>query len=220
MKRRGIHQVNSRPSLGMIVVMLSGFLLQSACVSMVSVHPLSDPDQAQVDPRMQGTWRLVTEKEDPVFLHIGILNAKKMVAVIVEHKPDARLETMRFAFFPTQTQTRRYVNVRMEDIADDMMPPTQGYIFIKYQITGQTQLAFYSMTRPPVVVAIRDGALKGRLTYGRHAPTGGAKATSSATKKRLTAVTISDSSANILQFVDGGDHSILFSESMRFIRVD
>ena len=187
---------------------------------MVSLQPLSDPEHARVDLRMKGSWQLVTDKEDPVILHIGKQNDQHMVAVIVEHKPDAKLETIRCSFFTTQTQNHRYVNVRMEDIADDLMPRTEGYVFIKYRITEPEGLSFYAMALQPVIAAIRSGALKGRLAYRDGPAARGTEASPAEVKNRVAAVTISDSSAHILQFIDDSDHSVLFGEPMTFRRID
>ena len=203
-----------------ISLLMLGVFVLSACCPMVSENPLSRPNQATVDSRLVGSWRWVSEKADPVWLHIGKLDANKMVAVIAEFKGDANLETTRFPFFVTASVRHGYLNIRLEDIADEAMPEVKGYVFAKYEITAPEKLTCFSMALQPVIAAIQAGALKGRIDYRARSGTPEKQPPAGRTKMKIASVTITDTSSNLLRFLEHSDHSVFFTDPMVFQRVE
>jgi hypothetical protein len=85
----------------MVIVLFS--LILSACCPMVSVNPLDDSENAEYDKRIEGTWKLISEQDEYVYLHIGRISGNKMVALSVEHKKNGELDTVKFPFFLTRS---------------------------------------------------------------------------------------------------------------------
>jgi hypothetical protein len=102
-----------------VVIFLFSLIL-SACCPMVSVNPLVDPENAEYDKRIEGTWKLISEQDEYVYLHIGRLSESKMVALSVEHKKNGELDTAKFPFFLTRSSKNNYMNIRIEDISDEI----------------------------------------------------------------------------------------------------
>jgi hypothetical protein len=143
-----------------------------------------------------------------------------MVAVIAEFKANEQLATMRFPFFLTVTDHHGYLNIRLEDIADDSTPEVNGYVFVKYELATPHKLTCYSMALQPVIAAIQTGTLKGKLSYRNRPETAGGKPSRSQSKKRIASVTITDTTTRVLRFIERSDHRALFIDPMVFERIE
>jgi hypothetical protein len=190
--------------------------LTPACCPMVSVNPLSEPDG--IDERLFGVWRPVTKSGEKVYLHIGKASDATMLALSVEHLDNGRLDTARMPFFLTRTGKNDYWNMRYEDLDDSLAKGYVGFFFMKYVLADSDTLLVYQLERKPVVAAIQAGELQGQVTYKAPEASRGAQTKPLPVDKNVDCITISDSSANLLNFLEIGDSQVLFPEPMRFIR--
>jgi len=195
-------------TLSLAVVVMA--VLAAACSPLVSVNPLSSP--AEPDKRLEGLWRYESKEGDRVFLHVGEKDLNRMEAVSIEHRDDGTLNVIRAPFFITKTAGNEYLNLRLEEVDEEGAENKyQGFLFLKYTVDDDSLMVF-PLTKEPIIAAIQANALKGEVVYddkggdARSAPT-------------IDHVTITDDSANILQFLETGNHAELFPEAMRFVRM-
>ena len=187
-----------------------------ACCPMVSVNPLSTPDG--IDERLFGAWKPESKEGEQVYLHIGRKSDKIMVALSVEHRGNGMLDEAKMPFFLTRTGKNNYWNVRFEDLDDGLLKGYAGFFFLKYSFADDNTLLVYQLDRRPIISAVKAGELQGQITYKvRQAPSGTPPKSLSA-EKRVDCVTITDTSSNLLNYLESGDSRALFPEAMRFIR--
>jgi len=192
-------------------------LFLPACCPMVSVNPLSKPHD--IDERLFGIWRPVTEEGEQVLVHVGREADTILVALSVEHMDSGRLDTARMPFFVTRTNRNDYWNIRYEDLEDNLAKGYAGFFFMKYTFPDDDTLLVYQLARKPIIAAIRAGKLKGRMTYKVPKTSSGAQLKHLPAEKHVDCVTITDTSVNLLKYLEAGDSQILFPEPMRFVRL-
>jgi hypothetical protein len=194
-------------------------LLLSACCPMVSENPLSDP--AAPDQRLEGLWQSGTGQDEEVYLHIGRQSEDNtMVALSVEHKDDGTLDTMEIPFFLTRTDAGDYMNLRLEDLSGEAPDTNGGYVFIKYVLPAENTLLMFSLDREPVISAIRENRLEGEITYKRTDTPVETTGEGSHSGRRIDCVTITDSSENLLSFIEASGSAWRTSDAMTFFKVD
>ena len=132
---------------------------------MVSVNPLSDPNQAVCDERIEGIWKSISEKNEKVYLHIGRSSKNKMIAIMVEHKKNGELESKKIPFFCTRTSKNNYLNLKVEDIFEKYSEKEEEYIFLKYVLPDKDNLIIFHLERQPIIMGIQSNKLKGEITY-------------------------------------------------------
>ena len=196
-------------------------LLLSACAPTISVNPLSQP--SSVDKRLEGLWKLVSDT-DMAYLHIGKTSETTMIALSVDHKENGALEISKIPFFPTQTKGNNYLNVKFEDLEDDAAKEYKGYLFVKYEFIDKDTFRLYMMDNDPIISAIQEGRLKGEITYGKRAlgqiaPTDKPLSPDDEPRQTIDCVTMTDSSENILKFLESNSVDKLFVEPINFVRV-
>ena len=199
----------------LLVAVLVSFM--PACCPMVSVNPLSEPND--IDGRLFGVWRPVTQGGEQVFLHVGKESDTILVALSVEHLDNGRLDTARMPFFLTRTEKNDYWNIRYEDLEDNLAKGYAGFFFLKYTFVDDDTLLVYQLARKPIIAAIKAGKLKGQVTYQARKARAGKQPETLAAEKSVDCVTITDTSPNLLNFLDGGNSQVLFPEPMKFMRV-
>lgn len=188
-----------------------------ACCPMVSINPLSEPND--IDARLFGVWRPVTQEGEKVFLHVGKESDTILVALSVEHMDNGRLDTARMPFFLTRTEKNDYWNIRYEDLQDNLAKGYAGFFFMKYTFVDDDTLLVYQLARKPIIAAIKAGKLKGRITYKARKARAGTQPKTLSAEKSVDCVTIAEVSANLLYYLESEDSRVLFPEPMRFIRV-
>jgi len=192
-------------------------IFMPACCPMVSVNPLSEP--GGIDERLFGVWRPVTPEGERVYLHVGKESDTTLVALSVEHMDSGRLDTARMPFFLTRTNTNDYWNIRYEDLEDNLAKGYAGFFFMKYTFPDDDTLYVYQLDRKPIMAAIKAGKLKGRITYKVKEVSPGVQLKTLPAEKSADCVTITDTSENLLKYLETGGHQALFPEPMQFIRV-
>ena len=192
-------------------------LLLSACSPTISVNPLSDP--AGIDERLQGAWKYESEKDAGVYLHIGKTSDKKMLALSVEHKIDGELDIIHVPFFLTKTGVNNYLNVKLEDLTEEVSGGYKGYVFIKYVFINNDTLHLYSYDNEPIISAVKANKLKGEIKYETLESHKGKKGEGIKIKKSIDYVIIKDTPENMISFFDSDKNNEIFSNEMKFVRI-
>ena len=185
-------------------------LFLAACCPLVSTNPLSSQDDAQFDQRLEGTWVHNSDEGEVGYLHIGKTKGNLTKAISVEIKKNGELDHMVFTLFPTIVANNNFLNIKTEHLFEGLPPERQGYIFARYEHTGDHRLSLYIMDNGPFEKAVQSGILKGEITYKESAfPDADAK------EKKIECVQITDSSENILNFIMSHDPAIIFPEEIK-----
>ena len=193
-------------------------ILLSACCPMVSVNPLSAP--AELDKRLEGVWKYDSRDDEEVYLHIAEKSENTMVALSVEHKKSGNLDIIKIPFFLTRTNTNNYLNVRLEDLEREVSEGNEGFIFIKYVFIDKNTLLFFQLDSQLIIPAIQTEKLKGKITYNKKIVPQEIKNNNAKSYKTVDCVIITDTSKNILNFVEAGNNDELFPDAKKFIKVN
>ena len=133
---------------------LTAAMMLAGCLA-ESEHPIAAANPAKNDPRLWGTWR--SEEEDgDVVAHVFATEADTLRVSIAEHGVEGMGDVDSYDAHVTQLPAGDYLNVMGPDTED-------GYVFVKYQLTGTDQLSVWSMENEKVVQAVKDGTLPGTI---------------------------------------------------------
>ena len=203
-----------RYSVGIAIITI----LLSACCPMVSVNPLSTP--AGIDKRLEGVWKYDSKEGDEVYLHIGEKSENTMEAWSVEHKKNGKLDIINIPFFLTKTSANNYLNVKLEDLAEEVSEGNKGFIFLKYAFVDHNTLHFYQLDRKLIISAIQENKLTGKITYKKKTVPEGTKNDGGKSEKIIDCVIITDTSKNMINFFESGKNDKFFTDAMKFIRIN
>ena len=137
--------------------LLAGLALTAATVLggclAESEHPIAATDPDKNDPRLWGSW--ISEEEDGyIIAHVFATEADTLRISIAEHGVEGMGDVDSYDAHVTQLPTGDYLNA--------MGPDTEnGYVFVKYQLTGTDALSVWSIENEKVVQAVKDGMLPG-----------------------------------------------------------
>jgi hypothetical protein len=199
------------------IVTIMIVLLLSACSPTISVNPLSSP--AGIDERLEGAWKYKSEKDAEVYLHIGKKSDTTMLALSVELKNDGELDIIHIPFFLTKTGMNNYLNIKLEDLKEEVSEGYKGYVFIKYVFMDNDTLHLYSYENEPIISAIKANRLKGKIKYEKEEPPKGKKSEGIKLKKTIDCVIITDTSENMIKFFDSDKDNKIFSNELKFVRI-
>ena len=131
---------------------LAATALLGGCLA-ESEHPIAAADPAKNDPRLWGSW--ISQEEDGyVVAHVFATEADTLQVSIADHGVEGLGHVDTYDAHVTQLPTGDYLNV--------MGPETEdGYVFVKYRLTGTDHLSVWSMENEKVVQAVKDGKLPG-----------------------------------------------------------
>lgn len=191
-------------------------ILLSSCSLPTSIHPLSPPEKARHDKRLEGTWISLTEDRDVVYFNVEKTNGNLTKAEVIETKKDGKIDKMTYVIFSTIVDNINYLNIR-EEQTDDNSPPENGsYIFARYEFLGSDNLSIYFIDRDQCVNAIKSGSLIGKITYKRTAiPESSSKERLSEDRKAIYSVQITDTSEHILNFIKNSTPGVVFREEIK-----
>lgn len=202
-----------------ILVFLSCSLI-TACGVPESVHPLSPPDEAVADPRLDGAWAGIQQDgTTDGSLHMYIQSADSgpmdVVLVILD---DEVLETLRYEAHVTPADNTRYVNARFKflaapegadgkvDIEESEWRIADRYLFAKYSFSDDGLLHVWFLHDSDTLTdAIRSGELKSEEAGGFQF--GGSE------------TLITDEPEWILKFLEAHDHDEIFGGPTVFRRM-
>ncbi len=139
-----------------------------------------------------------------------------MEALSVEHKSNGSLEKMTIPFFITKTKNNHYLNIKLEDLGKEISQEKEGFLFLRYDLIDENTLHIFHLNPDPITSAIQANKLKGTITY--KGGTKGAKNDNLPGSKSIDCVIVTDSSANILGFIESKKSDELFSDVMKFER--
>lgn len=188
-----------------------------ACCPMVSVNPLSEPDG--IDERLFGVWKPESKEGAQAYLHIGRKSDTIMVALSIEHMGNGKLHADRMPFSLTRTGKHNYWNVRFEDLDEGLAKGYEGFFFLKYVFADKDTLLVAQLGREPIIAAIQAQKLRGQITFKPKRSLQKVPHDNLSTAKSIDCVTLSDTSQNILSFIETGDFEALFPDAMRFTRI-
>jgi hypothetical protein len=134
---------------------LAGLALAAALAGCLaeSEHPIGAADPKNNDPRLWGSW-LSEEEDGYIVAHVFATEADTLRIAIAEHGVEGMGDVDSYDAHVTQLQSGDYLNARGPDTED-------GYVFVKYKVTGSDQLSVWSMENEKVVQAVKDGKLPG-----------------------------------------------------------
>ncbi len=86
-------------------------LLFLGCGSVLSVHPISSPEDSFFDSRLAGLWTFKDESSR-IYLHLGKSKGNKSKVVYIEHKADATVDYGFFSMFPSKLNSAYLANIQ------------------------------------------------------------------------------------------------------------
>src|ERR1700677_2756476 len=159
-----------------------------------SKNPLSAPEDAVMDTRLDGVW-YGKSGEDTIFLHFVSGKATTMDLVEVDHEKSGDAHTSIYTMFPSVIGEQRYMNIR-EKSGDD-----QPYYCARYTLSKTGTLTIWLMSEKPVAKAVKAGKLAGKVTVKNEGESNESHDIS------LTATTES-----LAAYVSKADPEVLFAE--------
>ena len=199
------------------LLILSFFL--SSCCPPTSIHPLSSPEKAQYDNRLEDTWIHKSENGDIGYLHIGKTEGNLIKAIATEIKKSGELDYTVFTMFPTIVNNNNFLNIKAEEVFENLPPEKAGYIFARYELTGNDNLSVDYMDGDQFAKAIQSGRLQGEITYRKSVvPESSGKERQVEERKRIDCVRITDTPENILNFIKNSSLDVLFPDGIKLKR--
>ena len=193
------------------------FFLPSCCPPS-SIHPLSPLEEAQYDEHLEGTWIFIDEDEKHGYLHIGETKGNLTKALLIEQNKS--LEFSVYMMFPTAIGEYIFLNIKVEQVDDEMNPEDMGYFFAKYKFGEEDSLLISLMDIDGFVKGIQDGKIKGEITYREPVVPGEGRTQSGGKEtKVINCVKITDESKNIVNFIKDSNVEDLFSNELKLKRL-
>ena len=188
---------------------LASCLLLSSCNPVDSLRPLSSPATAQPDPQLVGTW-VMKKDPDQTMLRFSIVKGAWMRVDITSAKDAAKRKSAgkpeSYDFFPTTIGKNHFLNVVMIE-KDAQGDSVKHYVFLRYEFSFGHKLQMWIMDEDEVSDAIDDGKLKGIVHEDKDLMVG-------KPPHPDADVTIQDTSANIVKFIQGADLDDLFENKL------
>jgi len=164
-----------------------------------SQNPLSSPETAQADQRLLGVW------SDTKYPGTGRVSMTKTAPWMqVESIDDKTGQKTDCDFFPTVISGTSFLNVQSAT-ADSEGHPSKNYVFFRYTIFSGDVLQMWGISQDAVIAAVRTGKLKGIVYQERISPHNG---------DADHDVTLLDTSANLVKFIQGRNVKALFNDKM------
>jgi len=175
------------------LLLITALLGLGGCLP-ISQNPLSSPETATADARLAGVWA-GKSGDDLVFLHFVQGKTEMMDAVEVDRPKDGDTSTNTYTVFPTVIDGVHYLNVQDKKGAD------KSYHLARYQVTSSGTLTIWLMSEKPVIKAIENEKISGKV--GKKDP---------ASKVDTREVSITASTEHLAAFVSKSDPEVLFGE--------
>ncbi len=189
----------------LLLLLIAGY----SCARVTSLNPLSDPVSVTFDDRLKGVWHYHTEDNTDVYLHFGKADDNKTLMMSIEHLKNGKLSRASSVMFPAKINNKNYMSVMFKEETDDISRDHLGYYFAKYELINNNRLIISIMNTGKIIDAIEAGKLKGEITY-RELHLSDRKERK---RRAVDAAKLTDSSENIIEFIEKTDDSILFPDS-------
>jgi len=191
----------------------------ASCCPMLSVNPISEPSATET--QLEGVWKLDAQDDENVFLHIAPMPENRMAVLMVEHKLGKGLDVQQVPIHLSKLKSGLYINIDTTELPAEEFKNKTGFIFFKIDLKGPDRLITAMLDEKPIIAAIENGALKGELRFKKStAVSGQSKAQPAEKRKIVECVTITDSSENIRKFLEARDNEPLFTDELRWKRID
>lgn len=172
-----------------LIAIVSAF---TACPP-ASKQPLSSSQNSKPDSQFKGVWANA-KQSDYVYFHRA---GSQTEALVFSSDKKGIKASNAYQFFPTKIGDQSYLNIRTLDLGSHQ--PGDDYIFARYEFEKGT-LKIWTMNEKMVRAAVKSGKLKGTINAKNHY------------------TTLTDSSANLVQFIRKSDPKKLFSEEFGVFR--
>lgn len=190
------------------LILPAAFMLLCGCAPVESEKPLSSPQTALRDPRLEGLWRS-DEKDSSGYLYVAYRGHGGIGSLMSFGKDDTDgIGSYRADFFATHTAKRDYVNLNHQVAhmnGDEQTDRSGHYSFAEYHFTLRGQLVYSTVTGEAFAKAVEAGKLKGNVTYDKN--------------KNVTGTLLKDSAEHILAFIESSKPSDIFGPATRLTRI-
>jgi hypothetical protein len=184
----------------MLLLTAAGLAMLAGCETVESDHPLSPPRTAVVDKRLEGMWKN-TEKKETGYIYVayGLGRTGSILQIELADMKEPQINPTKMNFYVTHTPRNDYLNYyRVINYAEGKAEKNRWgtYQFAKYRFNWLEQLI---LSYPDINVfsdAVKDGKLKGEVTYQTN------KDATGKIEKSPSDVHLTDSSEHILDFVE------------------
>ena len=173
---------------------LLSYLLLAACVPM-SQFPLSQPSGNEPDERLVGIWLFKADEKESYF-HFSKQRDGVSDMVSVSYDADGRMSYGMFEVFTTPVGTSQFMNIKIIKVGLLEMGDTPPYLLAKYEVDDSGKLYIQLLSPEEVAQGIDDGILKGEIK-----------------DKKDNEIYITDSSENLIRFIENSDIDKLFSQT-------
>ncbi len=198
------------------VFAIGALLLLSGCF-VTTEQPLSDPNHAQPDPALVGTWRSTLKERDQTPARIRF--DERGQGHFEEKAGGGHWKTVRGEerFFVTRTANDTYFNVAVTDPAHPKKNRKKSvYQFLKYRVSDDgKKLTIWTAKSLGFRQAVVAGKLQGYIDKSENATRKAGRRDDS-----LDDVALRDSPAAILRFIESRPTAELFDEANVLQRID
>ena len=157
--------------------------------------PISETQNAQVDKRLFGTWKL---KNMNIYLHIDREDKNSMRYICQEFEGGSK--SLAGIMYVSRLCERKFLNIKLFN--PDVKGVPEAYLIAEYEIEGNDNLTMFFPRLDYIQEAIEDKMLSGEIGTGSSGP-----------------IIVRSHSAEIKAFLRKSPHWI-FSDSKEFKRLD
>ena len=177
-----------------IVLLFLSCLLLHACIE--SETPLSRPGEFKNDSRLSGTW-FTQNKDGTGYIHISSSKKDGWIDIATVAFDDKKGLDVDFCKgFTTPLKNGKFLNVRCRsNLEEELSEKYSEYQILDYDISSENELRLRGWNGNYVQKNIKEGHIKGRKV------------------KYFT--TITDSTPNLVKFIEKSDIDRLFKEMTR-----
>jgi len=200
------------------IVLIAVSLSLMSCCPATSLNPLSPPGSAKYDKRIEGTWVPVPQKDEKGYLHIGKAEDNLTRVLAVTMKENGELEYSAFTVFPTMDGKESYLNIKAEEVLDELPSDEAGYVFARYTLNDDGSLSVYYMDDDSFLEAVKEKKLEGKVTVQK--PDREENNGNTFLEREVECVRITDSSEKILQFIRDNLQDAFYTDGIHLRRIE
>ena len=137
-------------------------IVLAGCVP-YSDHPLTEPDKANLDTSIFGTWYW-HEESDSGYIHFGTDYSSGLLRVVMlEYGRDGRMDATMYSGHTSFLGGNNYLNLKQTHPQQD----DRGYMIIRYRLKNG-MFGISLMDNTAAENAIKEGSLKGKIKGYTH----------------------------------------------------
>lgn len=197
------------------LILLMGMLI-GACCPLTSKYPLGEPDALSFDDRLMGSWEVVPASEERLFFHLGRGEDQRIRVVAVEHRTDGRINHTEFSISAVRVAGRTFLNLDLGQLEKEISLDNTGFIILQYDLPTPHALVLRHMNIQAVAAAVEAKSLGGEISYS---PNPTVPVSGTASGREVACVRITDTAANLVQFVNQSNTKKLFTNEVKLKRI-